>query len=239
MDRSRVKQYGDTVFLKNGQHFEIELFNPKSTQVLAKISLNGRSISSSGIVLKPGQRVFLERFLDEARRFMFETYDVENSKEALAAIENNGEVKVEFFNERPALYVSDYVYAGPAYSQPKFTTNLPNTWSVSNSTGLAVGITNTASLSVGGTTVNYCSQPVAGSIETGRVEVGEKSNQVFSQYSGSFNWFPDQVCIIKLKPASAKPLEVGEIRNYCTNCSTRIKKSTWKFCPSCGTQIND
>jgi len=54
--------------LNDGDEFEIELFNPKTNPVLAKISINGKRISERGIILNPGQRVFLERFLDSPEK---------------------------------------------------------------------------------------------------------------------------------------------------------------------------
>ena len=68
--RRNVKE-GKFVYLQNGQEFEIELYNPTSEVVMAKIEMNGKSISSSGIVLRPGERVFLERFLDNSNKFKF------------------------------------------------------------------------------------------------------------------------------------------------------------------------
>ena len=63
-DKQRIKQYNnDTVFLEDGDEFEIELFNPTKEKVLAKISING-NFMDSGIVLRPGERVFLERYMD-------------------------------------------------------------------------------------------------------------------------------------------------------------------------------
>lgn len=88
------------VYLEDETEFEIELFNPTLRTVLAKISINGSMISYSGIVLKPGERVFLDRFLHEPKKFKFETYDVENSVEALAATANNGLVRVDFYYEQ-------------------------------------------------------------------------------------------------------------------------------------------
>ena len=61
--KQRLKQHSNTVYLKNGDEFEIELFNPTKNHILAKILLDCKSISNSGIVLKPGQRIFLERYL--------------------------------------------------------------------------------------------------------------------------------------------------------------------------------
>lgn len=97
--RTKIKK-DKFVYLENGTEFEIELHNPTQTTVLAKISINNKLISYSGIVLRPGERVFLERYLDTPNRFKFETYTVGgNSEEIKKAIELNGLVKVEFYNE--------------------------------------------------------------------------------------------------------------------------------------------
>lgn len=105
VNRSRIKIYnkqGDmpTYYLQKNQEFQIELFNPTTDVVLAKIILNGKPISQGGLVLNPGQRVFLERYLDVAKKFLFDTYEVANTNEVKEAIENNGDFKVEFFRER-------------------------------------------------------------------------------------------------------------------------------------------
>ena len=53
-DRQRVKQYDNNiVYLKNEDEFGIELFNPTSNKVLAKIEVNRVSLRS-GIVLASG-----------------------------------------------------------------------------------------------------------------------------------------------------------------------------------------
>ena len=68
--KQRIKQFGGTVYLKDGDNFEIEIFNPTSGHVLAKINLDGKLISYTGIVLRPGERVFLERHLDSNNKFL-------------------------------------------------------------------------------------------------------------------------------------------------------------------------
>ena len=67
--KQRLKQNGSNVYLKDGEEFEVEIFNPKSNSVLAKIKINGNYLSGGGIIVRPGQRVFLERYLNEARKF--------------------------------------------------------------------------------------------------------------------------------------------------------------------------
>ena len=113
-DKKRLKQFGQTVYLKNGDEFELELFNPTSTTVLAKIKLDGSYIAGGGIVLKPGQRVYLERYLNEARKFKFETYEVDGtSNEVLDAISGNGDVVIDFFDEfKQPVWTNNVTYGG-------------------------------------------------------------------------------------------------------------------------------
>ena len=44
-NKNRIKQYESSVYLKDGQQFELEIFNPHQFKVLAKISINGKEIS--------------------------------------------------------------------------------------------------------------------------------------------------------------------------------------------------
>lgn len=119
-DRKRLKQFGQTVYLNNGDEFELELFNPSSTTVLAKIKLDGSYISGGGIVLKPGQRVFLERYLDDPRKFKFETYEVDGtSNEVLDTIAGNGDVVIDFFDEyKQPVWNNSITYVGGSFGGP-------------------------------------------------------------------------------------------------------------------------
>lgn len=103
--KQRIKQFDKTVYLNNGDEFEIELFNPTTNKVLAEIELNGVTIGA-GIVLRPGERVFLERYIETARKFLFETYNVSgNNADVKAAIALNGNVSVKFYAESiPVVY---------------------------------------------------------------------------------------------------------------------------------------
>ena len=74
--RQRIKQFGQNVYLKNGSEFEIELYNPSRQTVLSKIKINGEFINGGGVILRPGERVFLERYIDVPRKFKYETYTV-------------------------------------------------------------------------------------------------------------------------------------------------------------------
>jgi len=67
------------IYLDDGATYEIELYNPKDIRLLVKIKLDGSYISQGGIILRPGERIFLERFLDTNREFVFNTYNVKST----------------------------------------------------------------------------------------------------------------------------------------------------------------
>jgi hypothetical protein len=263
VSNNRQKIYGlndDLVYLDNDQEFQIELYNPTNLSYLAKIYLNDKLMSSSGLVIKPGQRYFLDRYLDEKKKFLFSTYDVDDNKEVKEAIKSNGKVKVEFYPEHTN-YTWSSISAGTTYTpvQP-WTTQYPNTITYGNGLGFTTttGTTSTYfsgsnaaftttsaingnSVSFGGNTVNALyssSAPASKSLETGRVEKGGKSDQKFGSDSGSYSWFCSYTSEYQIMPRSGKPVEVTEIRTYCPGCGTRMKKKTWKFCPDCGESLD-
>jgi hypothetical protein len=162
-DRKRLKQFGQNVYLNNGEEFELELFNPSSTTVLAKIKLDGSYISGGGIVLKPGQRVFLERYLDDARKFKFETYEVDGtSNEVLDAIAGNGDVVIDFFDEykQPVFNNPITVYGGSfggpihTYNSNPFTLTGGYVGNTTTTTSTNYSSTNTPGVSFNTTSVN-------------------------------------------------------------------------------------
>ena len=98
-DKGRKSIKNGKVFLNDGDEFEIELFNPLTVSVLADIKLNGQSISKTGLVVKPGQRVYLDCFIDDKKKFVFSTYEIESSLESINATANNGVLEVFFYKE--------------------------------------------------------------------------------------------------------------------------------------------
>jgi ribosomal protein L44E len=75
------------------------------------------------------------------------------------------------------------------------------------------------------------------SLETGRVEKGDDSNQDFQEIDLDFETLPFHTITYFLKPQSTKPVNMSEVRNYCTECGYRIRKSHWSFCPKCGGEL--
>jgi hypothetical protein len=262
--RNRQKIYnrqGKTqVYLKDGQEFQIELFNPTQTRYLVKFKINGNYQADRGLILNPGQRYFLDRFIDDDRKLAFSTYEIEDSKAAKKAIEKNGLLEVEFYSEtflHGNIISYPKIYNTPNWSQPIWTTN-PSTFWYGTSNGISNNAGGSSTLTLAGSTINnvsytsgtvncgttytstsnYSSVVNDASIETGRVEKGEKSDQLFEQGYGTFGSWASYVTTVQIIPLSQKPAEAQEIRSYCTGCGSRIKKQTWKFCPNCGTENN-
>lgn len=241
--RNRQKIYKskdlESVYLQDGQEFQIELFNPTPTKYLVKIKINGSYYSSRGLILNPGQRYFLDRFIDENRKLTFSVYDVENTDEVKKAIEKNGLLEVEFYEESLRQDWCNGYYPYQPYSQPIWQIpctpyNPYNPFQIynSNSSG-TVGYQTTFDYSA-----SNCTSDICFSSETGRVEMGEKSSQKFSDGHGNFNTFVTNTTKVQIIPLSQKAVESQEIRTYCTGCGSRMKKQSWKFCPNCGTKID-
>jgi len=255
VNRNRVKNYEEKIYLKDGTNFEIELFNPLKVKALVHIKIDGKSVSDRGIVLSPGQRVYLERWIDAPKKFKFSTYNVENSAEAREAISENGRVSICFHEEvvknffpgglwNGAItaggntvhpyeyqYTTDYKYTSSSGVPPLAGTTVTNLIYHSTTTGDFKLTGNLSSSSVNS------SLNTAGSLETGRAELGESSSQQFTEVLGDFNTWHSKNVEWKILPESQKPVEVSKIRSYCTECGTRVRSSSWKFCPSCGEKV--
>ena len=98
-DRGRKSIKKGKVYLQDKEEFVIELFNPLQDCVLADIKLTGKSISQTGLVLNPGQRFYLDCFIDDKKKFIFNTYEVEDTTEVANAIAKNGLLEVFFYKE--------------------------------------------------------------------------------------------------------------------------------------------
>jgi hypothetical protein len=257
--KSRLKVYnGHIVFLNDKDNFEFEIHNPKQKSVLCKIKLNGEYISTSGVVLRPGQRVFLERFLDSNNKFEFSTYKVKDTSQNRSAIDLNGDILIEFYDEQEPI-TNNFMYLGnrTIYGGqnsgdyiPRYGTTISSTGSAGYGTTTFTTSNSTFTSSVSSDTFRskfdtsktlLSGKPnslkkKSKSIETGRVEKGEQSNQNFTNSYEQFNYYTSHTIELKIQPTSTKNINVEEIRQYCTECGIKMK-SNYKFCPSCGNKI--
>lgn len=219
---NRLKQYANnTVYLEKNSEFSLEIFNPKTTKVLAKIKMNGNYISSSGVVLRPGQRVFLERYLDEAKKFKFDTYSVENSKEAIEAVAKNGLIEIEFYDE----YVSSpYIYFNGittnTYNSGTPIVGNPITWTTNTST--ATGNLNATYNNTSNISDMNCSYSVGASdVSMGFIDTGENLRS-FAPKANSFKKMS--------KSVSQQSVETGRVeKGSSSNQSFTYDSSTYNF----------
>jgi hypothetical protein len=235
-DRGRKSIKGGKVFLNDSDEFEIELFNPLTVSVLADIKLNGQSISKTGLVIKPGQRVYLDCFIDDRKKFKFSTYEIEANLESINATQNNGLLEVFFYKEDVItldnwqrrfdriIVEKHYPYNPyPWYNQPWYNPNVyygttigtsgisTNTALYSSNNNIDRSYTSNVDLSNLNIDETINLTPI-NSIETGRVEKGEKSKQKFTEVDIEFEKNYIASTIIQILPESRKPAEVKDIK---------------------------
>jgi hypothetical protein len=104
-DKGRKSIKNGKVYLKDKEEFQIELFNPLTDCILADIKLNGNTISQSGLVIRPGERFYLDCFVDDKKKFVFNTYEVEDSLSTKIAISKNGMLEVFFYIIKRATFL--------------------------------------------------------------------------------------------------------------------------------------
>lgn len=216
VNKSRLKVYKNagslpTYYLQKGQEFSIELANPTTDVVLAKVILNGKPISQGGLVLNPGQRIYLERYLDVAKKFLFDTYEVSGSAEMKAAIADNGDIRVEFYRERQ-VYINNYYNGTITISNPIWTSNHGN-YITGTPNNLLCGSTSTGGVAaVGSTTLGLTG--LSGAITNAGITSSNASYSSIQNCASSFtSSIPTPIKkSLKLRSASAsKSIETGRV----------------------------
>lgn len=237
-----------TVYMDNGSEFQIQIFNPYTYSIAASISINGIEMSNQ-LVIKPGQRIWLERYLNEARKFLFETYEVNGeSKQVENAIKNNGVIEIRFYKEKQEnnIYITSPSTLSPSWTYFNNCLDYPSNSSYSDVLNAAYAVDN-LSLSAPSTelyssstmnAVSYSAGAMAKSksIETGRIEKGNHSDQKFQTVYNDFEYWSFTTETIHILPQSAKPVYANDLKKiYCTNCGRKLNQK-FKFCPYCGTK---
>lgn len=242
INKNVVKVYdGKNVFMEDGQEFQIFLTNPTKTVYMAKIKINGSYISNSGLVLNPGEKVWLDCNWDNKKKFKFSTYVVDDTEDVKKAIEDNGIVEVEFYGENTPPIKTTYPSWEPYYipnRYPPFYGGDTGFKYTSEFKGDLLFDSN-CSFDQGKDKHSYysCSCDSGSQIETGRVEEGSNSDQNFSNVNKDFSLFKSYTDSYHIFPQSRREaITIKEIRKYCGNCGKKAKKSH-KFCTECGTKI--
>lgn len=248
--KSLVKEYRTneserTVYLNDGTEFQIYLKNPYQKSIGVKVYVNDKEIGGT-LILKPGQSCWLERFMNSENRFLFSTYDVEDTQEMRNAISKNGNVKVEFFMEKEPVHYYGWkdVINTPVKPYVPYTDSI--TWSSCNPincklTSLDMGATLNAPANVIDAISTSCcinsAKTYSNSIETGRVEKGSKSDQKFEGCDIDLEYNPFKTEVIQIFPSSRKQVSVSEMRRrYCSQCGKKVSPKD-KYCSNCGAKL--
>lgn len=255
--KSVVKEYrtrsGErTVYLSDGDEFQIQLFNPHPFTIGLEISVNGAGLGGK-VVLRPGERVWLDRFLNDARKLKFETYRIGKGAAAKSAASINGLVTVSAFRESEDGDIIDISWnygqnCPPSVNATKYNYDpWPVTCAFSNQTafrpdtcwlngGKGYYCTSASTIDAGCANSHsavHVKETAAGD-ETGRIEKGSASSQKFDACDRDFQQTPFSTESIRILPLSQKQYGSNELpRIYCSGCGRKLKPD-YKYCPHCG-----
>ena len=229
VNKNRLKIYEDNkYYLSNGTNFEIELVNNDNKKYLVEIYLNEQSIGS--IVIGANSHNYLERYIDNNRKFQFNTFEIDDVDETKEAQERNGSIQIYFY---PQIILTHPSFEGR----------------ISSTNNLRINgnprLDDLYKITTGSPVIKYCSTTTdslksscystTSSIETGRINEGESSNQTFTYSSNKFEDRSTHSLDYQILPISLKPYE--GIKTYCSECGTKIRHQNWKYCTNCGTKL--
>ena len=139
INKSLLKEYKTNtdprvVYMNNGDEFQIQLFNPEQDTIGAEVSINGNKIPGI-LVIRPGERIWLERYLTEQSKFKFTTYEVDDPDEdssVARAIANNGTIEIKFYREKQKRSNWNDHITWDSHSSDFFTKLVDYSWDVEN-----------------------------------------------------------------------------------------------------------
>ena len=255
--KSLLKEYSNSenqrvVYMKNNSEFQIQIFNPYSYTIGAEVFINGKSLQNK-LVIRPGQRIWLERYFDSPNKFLFTTYEVNgNNEQVKQAIQNNGEIKIQFYKEQEQkIYYNNSITVNHTPWWEDYRTTCAADYSADHLVGtkLYCDASDVTTLGMSDNSVktsnlrcmtNFSkdiSCKINNKIETGRVEKGNHSNQNFNMVNIDFEYFAFSTETIKILPESQKPVYKNDlVKQYCYNCGRKLNQK-FKFCPYCGAKV--
>lgn len=257
-NKSLLKEYVidnvRTVYLNDNDEFQLQIFNPYTETLGCLIKIDGISLSNK-LIIRPGERIWVERYFDKNRKFCFKTYTVENTEEVTEAISNNGNIEFLFYKEK-SRRENGYITSTISINDLNYTWD-PNMFTLYSKCDTAIAdtprsaksaisatfscndvLTNNANTTCTSTptftSYTYSSTPET--IETGRVGEGGYSSQKFDTVNINLEPFAFKTEVIKILPTSRKTVNKNDLQKvYCTNCGRKLK-SQFNFCPYCGNE---
>lgn len=258
-NRNELKLYkGNIVYLNHGDNFELRFFNPTTFKLGVEIMFNGIKKGDGYLVLNPGQDLILDRFLDEQRKMLFETYTINgNNQEAREAIEKNGIISFNFYKEyyrqndvnvkydfpqnptKTETYDNRSYFCGTIINSSNISTATTSCLSGIVGSSYSSGNVNTTNIYQNLSFGDYLAEATLDSfeLETGRIEKGDKSNQKLKTVDLTFSAEVFHSVTYQIMPRSTMNKTVKEVREYCNSCTYRIRNNKWEYCPKCGNKL--
>lgn len=262
-DRQKVhsKETDPTLYLKDEQEFELELISHFQKTIGIKIKINGSYISQSHLIMKPGERIVLDRFIDKPNKFKFSEYNLgikgdeytETSKNFYNMSEQ-GFIEVEAYRAYQEFQIQKinepYITLGGSFGANNYNQYYNNT---NYNTTITCNDLNSMNYVCGDSTIsnfksfnevsNVTNEILSKSLNIepemekgGEINEGSKSQQTFEYVNTSFSTYKSYSYKFRLKPISSKPIEVSDLKKYCTECGKKANKEH-KFCANCGTKL--
>jgi hypothetical protein len=267
VNRNRIKHYVQdqkiVTYLKPGTEFELEFNNKTDSCWLAKILINDKPISDSGLVLSPGEHTYLERYLDSPKKFKADIYSVDDVAETQTALQQNGKIVVQFFKEIVPT-TTTWIYRPHPWPYSPVRRQSTPWWGTHEITYTSGGSVDSDTLKMRtrstkmsaqskginesfapDTSVMYCASVDIGNmsspktVETARVEEGSHSNQNFNTVYKQWELFPSFAKVIQILPISRKDItsqEINTVRQYCGDCGVKISNKD-NYCYKCGAKL--
>jgi len=270
INKSLLKEYSNSsneriVYMDNNTEFQIQIFNPYSYTIGVRFEFNDKSTYNYQLlVLRPGERVWLDRYLDKQSKLLFSTYEVGTSEDVKKAIASNGKINIKFYKEKETpiqtYRVTSDVWYGPTVLYSKGLDNRILEYTSENCTSingdinfcnstltgdLGADISNTQYTTTASCSNNELSSMYNNSIqtscalksnkmETGRIENGSHSNQEFNTVNNEFESWPFKTEEIQILPSSRKPITSNDLEKRYCHNCGRKLNQKFKFCPFCG-----
>jgi len=142
--KSLLKEYSNSsneriVYMNDGTEFQIQIFNPYSYTIGVSFNFNNNLQGNSNLlVLRPGERVWLDRYLDNESHLLFSTYEVGNSQAVKEAIKDNGNLCIKFYKEQEkhnwnnTIFVNTNINAEPWNHVDVYYKNQPKSYCADN-----------------------------------------------------------------------------------------------------------
>lgn len=241
-------------YLKDGEEFSLEFISAFSSIVGIEIKINGTKISDNYLIIEPGQRVVLDRYLDDNKRFKFAEYSLGNIDDEFTEVRNEAYLKSEIGVIEVKVYkqieqINSNIYIN--YNQTISTNTLkPNDYFYDywinpkvyygnenkiNFTSPLNNLSFTSSTNIKSLNIDNDTRDEEEK-KAGKITEGSKSDQKLDIVQMTFSDYCSVNVKLRLMPLSSKPIEKSDLVNYCSECGKKQKKTN-RFCPNCGNKL--